>query len=161
MGAIEDILAGNFDYSRLGSTPSIPAAPRVSIPTPILPPPSYDLTPAPEVDEPSWPMKALRGVGAVVGAPKAGMDYLVRQAAADGNAEAGRTLALALIQGRALPKNSDEGMQLLESASDAGDRSATLLLGKLLLRGEDVEQDLDRQVASLAEALDVAPFVDR
>ena len=82
--------------------------------------------------------------------PVKARDYLERAMAA-GDVTAQRKLAVALIKGEGLPKDTATGLQLLEAAA-ATDAWAKIALANLLLAGTDLPKDATRGVALLEAA---------
>lgn len=94
----------------------------------------------------------FKGLGTPIDNRKAS-EYLEKSAEL-GNQYAKRLLAFEYISGKNFEKNIDKGISLLTELADSGDAFAGYKLGKIYLRGEIVNQDLDKAEKYLLSAED-------
>lgn len=94
----------------------------------------------------------FKGLGTEIDNQKAA-EYFEKSAEL-GNQYAKRLLALEYINGKKFEQNIDKGISLLTECADSGDAFSCYKLGNLYLRGEIVNQDLDKAEKYLLSAED-------
>ncbi len=97
-------------------------------------------------------MMYFKGLGTPIDNRKAS-EYLEKSAELE-NQYAKRLLALEYISGKNFEKNIEKGISLLTELADSGDVFSCYKLGKLYLKGEIVNQDLDKEEKYLLSAED-------
>ena len=97
-------------------------------------------------------MMYFKGLGTLVDNQKA-TEYFEKSAEL-GNQYAKRLLAFEYISGKSFERNIDKGIHLLTECADGGDDFACYKLGNLYLKGEIVNQDLDKAEKYLLSAED-------
>lgn len=97
-------------------------------------------------------MMYFKGLGTTIDNQKAA-EYFEKSAEL-GNQYAKRLLALEYISGKNFEQNIDKGISLLTECADSGDAFSCYKLGNLYLRGEIVNQDLDKAERYLLSAED-------
>ena len=95
-------------------------------------------------------MMYFKGLGTLVDNYKA-TEYFEKSAEL-GNQYAKRLLALEYISGKNYEQNIDKGISLLTECADSGDAFSCYKLGNLYLKGEIVNQDLDKAEKYLLSA---------
>ena len=94
----------------------------------------------------------FKGLGTEIDNQKAA-EYFEKSAELE-NQYAKRLLALEYISGKNFEQNIDKGISLLTECADSGDAFSCYKLGNLYLRGEIVNQDLDKAEKYLLSAED-------
>lgn len=97
-------------------------------------------------------MMYFKGLGTSIDNQKAA-EYFEKSAEL-GNQYAKRLLALEYISGKKFEQNIDKGISLLTECADSGDAFSCYKLGNLYLKGEIVNQDLDKAEKYLLSAED-------
>lgn len=97
-------------------------------------------------------MMYFKGLGTLVDNCKAA-EYFEKSAEL-GNQYAKRLLALEYISGKKFEQNIDKGISLLTECADSGDTFSCYKLGNLYLKGEIINQDLDKAEKYLLSAED-------
>ncbi len=102
------------------------------------------------INESGIGMMYFKGLGTLVDNYKA-TEYFEKSAEL-GNQYAKRLLALEYISGKNYEQNIDKGISLLTECADSGDAFSCYKLGNLYLKGEIVNQDLDKAEKYLLSA---------
>ncbi len=97
-------------------------------------------------------MMYFKGLGTPIDNHKAA-EYLEKSTEL-GNQYAKRLLALEYISGKKFEQNIDKGISMLTECADSGDAFSCYKLGNLYLKGEIVNQDLDKAEKYLLSAED-------